>query len=59
MVIAAPEPKAEWQPVGEQRVVLRGLSWEAYLAFLEQAKEDEIEAMQSLRAWWQGQSQEN
>ncbi|NET03934.1 MAG: Uma2 family endonuclease [Symploca sp. SIO2B6] len=31
MVIAAPEPKAELQPVGEQRVVLRGLSWEAYL----------------------------
>ncbi|OKH24237.1 Uma2 family endonuclease [Chroogloeocystis siderophila] len=34
MVIAAPEPKAELQPVGEQRVVLRGLSWEAYLQIL-------------------------
>ncbi len=33
MVIAAPEPKAELQPVGEQRV-LRGLSWEAYLQIL-------------------------
>jgi Uma2 family endonuclease len=35
MVIAAPEPKAELQPVGEQRVVLRGLPWEAYLQILE------------------------
>ena len=35
MVIAAPEPKAELQPVGEQRVVLRGLSWEAYLQILD------------------------
>ncbi len=35
MVIAAPEPKAELQPVGEQRVVLRGLSWDAYLQILE------------------------
>lgn len=34
MVIAAPEPKVELQPVGEQRVVLRGLSWEAYLQIL-------------------------
>jgi Uma2 family endonuclease len=34
MTIAAPEPKAELQPVGEQRVVLRGLSWEAYLQML-------------------------
>lgn len=34
MVIAAPEPKAELQPVGEQRVVLRGLSWEVYLQIL-------------------------
>jgi Uma2 family endonuclease len=32
--IAAPEPKAELQPVGEQRVVLRGLSWDAYLDIL-------------------------
>ena len=34
MVIAAPEPQAELQPFGEQRVVLRGLSWEAYLQIL-------------------------
>lgn len=34
MVIAAPEPKAELQPIGEQRVVLRSLSWEAYLQIL-------------------------
>ena len=34
MVIAAPEPKAELQAVGEQRVVIRGLSWEAYLQIL-------------------------
>lgn len=31
MVAAAPEP----QPVGEQRVVLRSLSWEAYLQILD------------------------
>ncbi|AFZ33321.1 protein of unknown function DUF820 (plasmid) [Gloeocapsa sp. PCC 7428] len=35
MVIVAPEPKAEFQPVGEQRVVLRGVSWEAYLQILD------------------------
>ena len=35
MVIAAPEPKAELQPIGEQRVVLRGLSWEAYVQILD------------------------
>jgi Uma2 family endonuclease len=34
MVIAAPEPKAEVQPIGEQRVVLRGLPWETYLQIL-------------------------
>ncbi|NJL01546.1 MAG: Uma2 family endonuclease [Spirulinaceae cyanobacterium SM2_1_0] len=34
MVIAAPEPQATRQPTGEQRVVLRGLSWEAYLVIL-------------------------
>jgi Uma2 family endonuclease len=34
MVIAAPELKADLQPIGEQRVVLRGLSWEAYLQIL-------------------------
>ncbi len=34
MVIAASEPQATQQPTGEQRVVLRGLSWEAYLAIL-------------------------
>lgn len=35
MAIPAPEPKAELQPVGEQRVVLHGLSWQAYLQILE------------------------
>jgi Uma2 family endonuclease len=35
MVIAAPEPKSELRPVGEQRVVLQGLSWQAYLQILE------------------------
>lgn len=39
MVIAAPEPKVELQPVGEQRVVLRGLSWEAYLQILDSLPE--------------------
>ena len=34
-MIVAPEPKSELQPVGEQRVVLRGLSWEAYLQILD------------------------
>ncbi len=35
MVIAAPEPKAELQSAGEQRVSLRGLTWEAYLQILD------------------------
>ena len=37
MIIAAPEPKPELQPplVGEQRVVIRGVSWEAYLQILQ------------------------
>ncbi|HEY9881896.1 MAG TPA: Uma2 family endonuclease [Leptolyngbyaceae cyanobacterium] len=36
MVAVAPEPKAEFSPppVGEQRVVIRGLSWEGYLQIL-------------------------
>lgn len=36
MILAAPEPKPELQPplVGEQRVVIRGVSWEAYLQIL-------------------------
>jgi Uma2 family endonuclease len=34
MITAAPELKSELQPVGEQRVVLRGLSWDAYLQIL-------------------------
>ena len=34
MVIAAPELKAESRRLGEQRVVLRGLSWDAYLQIL-------------------------
>jgi Uma2 family endonuclease len=35
MVIAAPELKSELQPIGEQRVVIRGLSWDAYLQILD------------------------
>jgi Uma2 family endonuclease len=35
MVIAAPELKSEIQPIGEQRVVIRGLSWDAYLQILD------------------------
>ena len=34
MVIDAPELKAESWRLGEQRVVLRGLSWDAYLQIL-------------------------
>ncbi len=34
MVIAAPELKSEFLPIGEQRVVIRGLSWDAYLQIL-------------------------
>ncbi len=34
MVVAAPELKSELQVIGEQRVVLRGLSWDAYLQIL-------------------------
>jgi Uma2 family endonuclease len=34
MVIAAPELKSELHPIGEQRVVLRGLSWDRYLQIL-------------------------
>ncbi|MEM8641000.1 MAG: Uma2 family endonuclease [Cyanobacteria bacterium P01_G01_bin.54] len=35
MVIAAPDPPATLQPTGEQRVVFRGLSWQAYLTILD------------------------
>ncbi len=35
MVIAAPEPKSELRPVGEQRVLLRGVSWQGYLQILD------------------------
>lgn len=34
MVVAAPELKSELQPVGEQRVLLRGLSWDGYIQIL-------------------------
>jgi Uma2 family endonuclease len=34
MVTAAPELKSELQPIGEQRVVIRGISWDAYLQIL-------------------------
>jgi Uma2 family endonuclease len=34
MVVAAPELRSELQPVGEQRVVLRGLSWDGYIQIL-------------------------
>lgn len=35
MTIAAPEPQTTQQATGEQRVVFRSLSWEAYLAILD------------------------
>ncbi len=36
MVIAAPEPQAEIPPaVGEQRAVIRGVSWDGYLQILD------------------------
>jgi Uma2 family endonuclease len=36
MVVAAPEPKTDSQPVtGEQRLVLRGINWEGYLQILD------------------------
>ena len=69
--------------IGEQRVLLQGISWEAYLqiyelqatkyvevdcsptfplvpkeclyTFLATTQEDEMEAVYSLRAWWQAQ----
>lgn len=35
MITTAPEPKTEQQQsIGEQRVVLHGLSWDAYLQIL-------------------------
>jgi Uma2 family endonuclease len=34
MVISAPQPKAAVQRLGEQRVTLRGVSWEGYLQIL-------------------------
>ena len=34
MVISAPQPKAAVQQLGEQRVTLRGVSWEGYLQIL-------------------------
>jgi Uma2 family endonuclease len=36
MVIAAPEPVAILEPIGEKRSVLRGLSWEAYLQLIDE-----------------------
>jgi Uma2 family endonuclease len=36
MVIAAPEPVATLEPIGEKRSVLRGLSWEAYLQLMDE-----------------------
>ncbi|NET58023.1 MAG: Uma2 family endonuclease [Symploca sp. SIO2E6] len=35
MITAAPEPKAELYSIGEQRVVIRGLSWQGYLQILD------------------------
>ncbi|MGF1602802.1 MAG: Uma2 family endonuclease [Thermosynechococcaceae cyanobacterium] len=35
MVTAAPEPKAQLRPIGEQRVLLHGVSWEGYLQILQ------------------------
>ena len=34
MVIAAPELNTESLSIGEQRVILRGLSWDGYLQIL-------------------------
>jgi Uma2 family endonuclease len=34
MVIFAPQPKGAFQRLGEQRVLLRGVSWEGYLQIL-------------------------
>ena len=34
MVIAAPEPTEQQPLIGEQRVVIRGVSWEAYMQIL-------------------------
>ena len=34
MVIAAPEPTEQQSLIGEQRVVIRGVSWEAYMQIL-------------------------
>ena len=36
MVMAAPEPVAILEPVGEKRSVLRGLSWEAYVQLIDE-----------------------
>jgi Uma2 family endonuclease len=36
MVMAAPEPVAILEPIGEKRSVLRGLSWEAYLQLMDE-----------------------
>jgi Uma2 family endonuclease len=36
MVMAAPEPVAMLEPIGEKRSVLRGLSWEAYLQLMDE-----------------------
>jgi len=35
MIVAAPEPQSTLRPVGEQRVVLRGLDWGSYLQILD------------------------
>ncbi len=36
MVVAAPEPKVDVRPaIGEQRLVLRGITWEGYLQILD------------------------
>ena len=35
MVIAAPEPVAIVEPIGEKRSVLRGVSWETYLQLMD------------------------
>ena len=36
MVMAAPEPVAILEPVGEKRSVLRGLSWDAYVQLMDE-----------------------
>ena len=53
MVIAAPELKSELYVEVEVSPTFPQVPKERLYTFLEQAKEDEIEAVQNLRSWWQ------